>query len=272
MARVYDRPVTVPVHVTVWGGPRGRGRRAVFVHGTMTWGTDEFGFAAQRPLADAAELVIVDRRGFGASPDVDRSDYEVDAADVAELIGPGAHLVGHSYGAVVTMLAAAMRPRGVRSLALIEPSAHRIAARDPVVAAALGRMRSSVARAPAMTPEEWLRASTEAVGLAPLAPTPARLRAAATAMRERPCWEADVPVGELAGTPVPKLVISGTWEGAPAAYLEAAGEAMIACAEIVARELGAGLLRVDGASHWPHAERPEVVNAALHRLWRSAEE
>lgn len=263
--------MAAPVHVTVWSDGRPDAGRAVFVHGTMTWGTDGYGFAAQRPLAEAAELLIVDRRGFGASPDVDRSDYDVDAADVAELVGAGAaHVVGHSYGAVVAMLAASMRPGQVRSLALIEPSAHRAAAREPVVAAALVRMRAAVARAPAMTPEEWLRASTEPVGLAPLEATPARLRAAATAMRERPCWEADVPLAKLADAPFTKLVISGTWEGAPAAYREAAGEALMACARLVAADIGAELVRVDGASHWPHAERPDVVNAALGRLWRSA--
>ena len=262
--------MAAPVHVTVWGDGRDGAGRAVLVHGTMTWGTDRYGFAAQRPLADVAELLIVDRRGFGASPDVDRSDYDVDAADVAELIGAGAHVVGHSYGAVVAILAASMRPDVVRSLALIEPAAHRAAAREPVVAAALMRMRAAVAIAPAMTPAEWLRASTEAVGLAPLAATPAHLRAAATAMRERPCWDAEVPLGELAGTPFPKLVVSGTWDGAPAAYREAAGEALMACARVVAADIGAELLTVDRASHWPHAERPEVVNAALRRLWRSA--
>jgi pimeloyl-ACP methyl ester carboxylesterase len=78
-------------------------------------------------------------------------------------------------------------------------------------------------------------------------------------------------VGELADTPMPKLVISGTWDGAPATYREAAGEALMACAAVVAGELGAGVLRVEGASHWPHAERPDVVNDALRRLWRSAE-
>lgn len=152
------------------------------------------------------------------------------------------------------MLAAALRPGDVRSLALIEPAAHRAA----------------IAEAPAMTPQEWLRAATEAVGLPPLEPTPARLRAAATAMRERPCWEADVPLDALAAGPYPKLVIRGTWETAPAAYREAAGEALMACAEVVARAIGVDVLRVGGASHWPHAERPDVVNAALRRLWRRA--
>jgi len=60
-----------------------------------------------------------------ASPDLSGSpypsDYEVDARDVVDLLAAGAHLVGHSYGAVVAMLAAATRPDLVRSLALIEP-------------------------------------------------------------------------------------------------------------------------------------------------------
>lgn len=262
--------MAAPVHVTVWGDGRGRAPRAVLVHGTMTWGTDDYGFAAQRPLADTAELFVVDRRGFGSSPDVDRSDPHLDAADVVDVLGEGAHLVGHSYGGVVAMLAAARRPRAVRSLALIEPSAHRVAAHDPIVAAALERMRAAVARAPAMTPEEWLRASTESAGMEPFAPTPARLRAAATAMRERPCWDVEVPLAQLARAPFPRLVISGTWERAPAAYREAAGEALMACAAVVARVLGARILRVPGASHWPQAERPEMVNDALRRLWRCA--
>jgi pimeloyl-ACP methyl ester carboxylesterase len=41
----------------------------------------------------------------------------------------------------------------------------------------------------------------------------------------------------------------------------------MACADVVASAIGAEMLRVDGASHWPHAERPDVVNAALRRLW-----
>src|ERR671932_155375 len=122
-----------PVHVTVWDEAGVGAPTVVLVHGTMTWGTDAF--EAQRPLAERYRLLVTDRRGFGGSPDIDRSDYEVDAADVVELLGDGAHLVGHSYGGVVAMLAAGLRPQSVRSLALIEPSAYRLAEQDPAVAA-----------------------------------------------------------------------------------------------------------------------------------------
>jgi len=256
------------VHVTVWDEGGGRGP-VVLVHGTMTWGTDVFGFAAQRPLAQRHRLLVVDRRGYGASPDVDRSDYDLDAADVLEVVGEGAHLVGHSYGGVVAMLAAGRRPDRVRSLALIEPAAHRVAERHPDVAAALICMRASLEAGVDATPEQWLRASTEAVGMEAFEPTPKRLRAAATALGERPCWEADVPVAPLADATWPKLVIAGTWEVAPEAYRLFAGPASMACAEVVAATIGARLLRVAGASHWPQREQAAVVNAALLALWES---
>ena len=87
------------VHLTVWDETRAGADAVLLVHGPMTWGTACF--EAQRPLARHYRLLVMDRRGFGESPDIDRSDYEVDAADVVESLGDGAHLVGHSYGGVV---------------------------------------------------------------------------------------------------------------------------------------------------------------------------
>ena len=92
------------VHVTVWDEAGGGAPAVVLVPGTMTWGTACF--EAQRPLARHYRLLVLVRRVFGESPDIDRSDYEVDALDVVELLGDGVHLVGHSYGGVVAMLAA----------------------------------------------------------------------------------------------------------------------------------------------------------------------
>lgn len=93
------------LHVTTWGD---EGDTAVLVHGSLGWGEDTW--AAKRPLAEEYRLLLVDRRGFGASPGPDAGDFEVDADAVAELIPDGAHLVGHSYGGVVALLAAARRP------------------------------------------------------------------------------------------------------------------------------------------------------------------
>lgn len=87
--------------VVVWG----EGERVVLVHGSFGWGEETF--AEQRPLADRYRLLLSDRRGHGDSPPAERVDFERDAADLAELLGGGAHLVGHSYGAIACVLAPA---------------------------------------------------------------------------------------------------------------------------------------------------------------------
>jgi len=79
------------VHVTIWDDAGADAPSVLLVHGTMTWGTACF--EAQRTLARHYRLLVMDRRGFGESPDIDRSDYEVDALDVVELLDDGVHLV-----------------------------------------------------------------------------------------------------------------------------------------------------------------------------------
>jgi pimeloyl-ACP methyl ester carboxylesterase len=259
----------VSIYVTVWGAAGTAAPAVVLIHGSMTWGTACF--ERQQALADQYQLLVVDRRGYGSSPDIDRSDYDVDAADVIDLLGEGAHVVGHSYGGVVAMLAAGRRPRAVRSLALIEPAAFRVAERHPTVVAALEQMRQAVASIPPdPSPANYLRLSAEAMGLPLPELTPHHLRAAKSALRERPSWDAEIPVKPLASAVWPKLVITGTWETAPPTYRARVGEAMMACGRIVAQRIGAALLRVPGAAHEPHREQPAAVNAALTELWERA--
>src|SRR5919199_5991998 len=90
------------LHVTQWGDDGGE--RVVLVHGSMAAGAETW--HDQRSLAGAKHVVVPDRRSYGDSPDGD-GDFERDATDVADLLGSGGHLVGHSYGGVVSLLAAA---------------------------------------------------------------------------------------------------------------------------------------------------------------------
>jgi pimeloyl-ACP methyl ester carboxylesterase len=185
----------LPINVTVWDDLEPSIEQVILIHGTMTWGLASF--AHQLPLAKHRRILVVDRRGFGASPDTEQSDYDVDADDIVELMDRPSHLVGHSYGGVVAMLAAVRRPERVSSLALIEPAALAVAAEHPVVAAALEANRRYVAASRSMSAEDYLRA-TFSVGNEPVPqPTEFALRAAQTAMRERPCWEVE---GEIVKT------------------------------------------------------------------------
>ncbi len=122
------------VHVTRWGRS---GPTVVLVHGSAQGskvGGDHH-FAGQQSLAGQGwQLIVPDRPGHGRSPAPGRpDDAEADGAWVAELLGDGAHLVGHSFGGCVALAAAARRPDAVRSLTLIEPGMQKLAIDDPQV-------------------------------------------------------------------------------------------------------------------------------------------
>ncbi|NBE92219.1 alpha/beta hydrolase [Nonomuraea sp. KC401] len=254
-------------------GPHGA-PPVLFVHGSTSWGDDpSYGFAAQAPLAARFRLLLMDRRGYGGSPDAGErfpSDYLADADDIAELLGDGAHLVAHSYGGVGAMIAAARRPEAVRSLTLIEPGCYQAAADDPAVADALRTNRTAYAELPELTPEQWLQASGGSTGSLPLEASEPRLRAAGTALRERVCWEAGVPLAALRAAAFPKLVISGTWESAPELYRERGGVPLMACARITAERIGGRHTSVPGGGHCPHVEAPEKLNGLLAEVWDQA--
>ena len=257
-----------PINVRRWAGPASR-TPAILVHGTLSWGS--WAFEGQRPLAASRTLLVPDRRGYGDSPEPEPvSDYTMDAADVVALLGDGAHLVGHSYGGTVAMLAAAARPDLVRSLALIEPCAHTVAADDPVVAAAIEDGRRFMAGARRGTPEEYVAVAYP--DASPPGPPDRLLRAARTALSERPCWLAELATDPLAAAPVPKMVILGGWETVPPGYRPGVAAVMSAVGTTVARRIGARLVRVPGAAHEPQREQAEAVNALLAELWREPRE
>jgi pimeloyl-ACP methyl ester carboxylesterase len=182
-------------------------QRLVLVHGSVVNGAVTW--AAQEPLAERFELVVPNRRGFPPGPEVARIDFEDEAAWLESLLEPAAHLVGHSYGGVIALLAAARRPELVRSLTVVEPPCLAVARGHPVVdayEASSERLWSG-----SRDPETFLRAFLEAVG-APVPPgrfSPALLQGARMLMLERHPWEAEIPLDELAAAPFRKLVVSG---------------------------------------------------------------
>ena len=122
------------IHLTRWGTS---GPKIVLVHGSAqgsSAGGDRH-FTAQRKLGERGyQAIVPDRPGHGRSPSPGRpDDAEADGAWVVQLLGDGAHLVGHSFGACVALAAAAMKPNAVRSLTLIEPAMPKIAIGHPAV-------------------------------------------------------------------------------------------------------------------------------------------
>src|SRR5215468_1779599 len=95
--------------------------RLLLVHGSVV--NAELTWSAQGPLADRFEIVAPNRRGFPPGPDIGHVDFEDESVWLEPFLTPGTHLVGHSYGGVIALLAAARRPECLRSLTVIEPPA-----------------------------------------------------------------------------------------------------------------------------------------------------
>jgi pimeloyl-ACP methyl ester carboxylesterase len=252
---------TAGVHVTVWG----EGEPALFVHGSFGWGEETW--AEQRPLADDYRLLLIDRRGFGASPADGRVDFERDARDVADLLGEGAHLVGHSYGGVVSLLAAAQRPDAVRSLVLIEPPAFGLARG---VSAVEELIRNIQAAAATDDPAAYRAAFLRAFGFAgkPTALEGDTLEAARASMTERPPWEAEIPLDRLAQQRLRVLLVQGDWCPAPASARALAGAAFRAVCDVLNQRLDTTRTVLPSAHNPQKLGKP--FNDRVRAFWESA--
>jgi pimeloyl-ACP methyl ester carboxylesterase len=210
----------------------GSGPRVVLVHGSV--GNGPATWDAVRPLAERFELAIVNRPGYPPNPPQERLDFEQQAAELGEIVGPGDHLVGHSYGGVISLLIAS-RQR-VRSLTVNEPPAFGVARGDPAVEELLNAFEDAPS-----DPRGYLEFFLPLVGSTMTVPDPLPppLEAGArAALAERPPHEAEIPLDELAAAPFPKLVVSG---GHSAAF-----DAVV---DVLVQRLGAQHAVVPGAGH-----------------------
>ena len=207
----------------------GEGPPVLFIHGSVVRAARTF--RKQRELAERWELILPNRPGFGASPALERGDFELEAPLFAELLGDGAHLVGHSYGAVIALLVAAQRPEAVRSLTVSEPGCLRVAAGNPEVDEMIVNGDRLFGGADQIPSEDFLRLFRGGAGSAHT--TPAELEGELAhgvelLKRERPPWEAEIPLDRLAAAEFPVLVISGDHSPAFEAVCDALADALSA--------------------------------------------
>src|SRR4051794_35082429 len=211
----------------------GSGPRVLLVHGSVTNGSLTWG--AARGLSADYTLAIVDRPGYPPNPPLETIDFETQASEIAELLEPGDHLVGHSYGGVISLLAAARSPQ-LRSLVVLEPPAFGVARGHQAVEEFLERLDEAP-----RDPRGYLEFFLPLVGSGMKLPDPLPplIEAGAfAALAERPPHEAEIPLDELAAAPYPKLVISG-----------AHSAAFDAVADVLEERLHAGRAVLPGGGH-----------------------
>lgn len=251
------------VHAEIFG----TGHRAVFVHGIFGWGTDTF--PRQVELADDYQVVLLDRRGYGGSKNAGPPDWQLDAQAVLRLLGSGGHLVGHSYGAVVALVAVCMRPDLVRSLVVIEPLAVGIARGDPAADRFEAALRPVFEAAAGMTAREFREAWSKALGREP--DTSGYSEAdweAVEATRHEP-WPSDAPIdlATVASGGFPILVVEGAWPGVDESIMR---DGFWAVDRALTERLGAPKVVFERSGHNPQLEEPEKFNKLLRDFWATA--
>jgi pimeloyl-ACP methyl ester carboxylesterase len=237
----------------------GSGPAVVLLHGSVLGARETW--RRQMELSERWTLRLPNRPGFAGSPPLERGDFELEAPLIAELLGDGAHLVGHSYGAVIAIYAAALRPEAVRSLTLSEPGCLRVAAGSQAVDRQIAAGEMLYAAAPRMNPQQFLTAFRGGAGVTRETPpelTGDLLSGARMLMRERPPWEASPPWEGLRRAPFPKLVLSG----AHSAVFEQVCDA-------TARQLHAQRDTVEGRGHTIPA-CGDAYNERLERFLRGS--
>jgi len=207
------------IHITRWGDS---GPRVVLIHGGMQ-GSKSGGdrhFMAQSQLGEKGWQVLApDRPGHGRSKAPGRpDDPEADGEWVAQLLGDGAHLVGHSFGGCVALNAAARRPSAVHSLTLIEPAMQNLAADDPRVEDFARKMKEAMTGA--TSPADRSARFSALVGIPPAirdltSPEERTRMGQAIVQLKLPSEETlRKQLRELRKEGVPLLIVTGGWNPA----------------------------------------------------------
>ncbi|MDX6579055.1 MAG: hypothetical protein QOJ47_604 [Gaiellales bacterium] len=223
--------------------------RLVLLHGSVT--NAALSWRRQAPLAADFELVTPNRPGFPPNPPVEQVDFEHEVPWLRQVLAPGDHLVAHSYGGVVALLAAPTL--SLSSLTVIEPPALGVARGNPTVEAWIKRAHAL----PRDDLRTYVAAFLELVGAPFPLPDPlppVLLQGAEAFWNERFPSEARVPLSPL---PYPVLVVTGDHEPA----FEAIGD-------VLERELDAERAVLPGAGH--AVQNAAGFNATLTEFVRRA--
>ena len=183
----------------------GSGPPVVLIHGSIQ---NSFTWKRQLPLAGEFTLILPDRPGYPPNPPLASIDFDLQAQEMAELLGDGAHLAGFSYGGVVALLAAARRLDAVWSLTVIEPPCFGVARGDPAVDATVEAYDALFGLDDVDEFVAGFAAAFDPAGRVPPTVTPGTEQGARALMVERAPWEAEIPLDELAAAGFPVLVCS----------------------------------------------------------------
>lgn len=255
--------MALPMATQSWGEG---GTPAVILHGLL--GAGRNWQTLGRALASDRLVVAPDLRNHGQSPHTDDGSLDAMIGDLfalSDVLAEPIHLVGHSLGGKIAMLAALQAPERFASLAVLDmaplPRPNRLTPLLEAMQAVDLNTASSRKDVDVALQAAVPDARTRAFLLTNIKRTPAGLR-----------WQVNLAAlctalpgfGDFAPTPEsryahPTLFI----RGGQSPYIDDAGQAAISRWFPTAT-----LTTVPAAGHWVHADAPDTVREALLALWR----
>jgi proline iminopeptidase len=266
----FTTTTPVPLYWAAWG-PTGA-ERVLVLHGGP--GADQrFLLPQMLHLAERFDTVFYDQRGGGRSPASGDIDWRMHVEDLGAVVrelglGPEPTIVGFSWGAVLTLLAAGHDVVRPRRMVLIDPAPITRAYRtefeaefarrqnDPLVTARRAALQASDLR---LRDPDAYREQAFALSVAGYFADPARARDL-TPFRvmgrvQQSVWASLGDYDIRALLPAvhgPALVIHGRQDPVP-----------LASSEDVAAGLHAKLVIIDDCGHCPYVEQPAATFAAI---------
>lgn len=254
------------VHVSGDGPP------VICLHANASHGGQWRALAAL--LAPTHRVLAVDGYGAGRSPDwpspdrITLADEVALLAPVLEHAGPGAVLVGHSYGAAIALRAALTHRGRVRALALYEPTLFALIEADGPPPNEADGIRAAVAAAAAALDagdrdraarafiDYWMGAGAwdamPAERRAPVAAAVTQVRRWAHALFTEPVTRA-----ELARLDLPVLLMTGSRTTASARGASRRLQALLPQVQAV---------EVEGVGHMAPVTDPQRINPLIARF------
>lgn len=248
----------------------GEGPPVVFVHGG---GGDHRIWNGQRnAVAQGHRFIALDQRYFGTAPWPDDGVHfslDTHAADLAgfirELAAGPAHLVGHSYGAIVALTVVLEHPQLVRGLLLNEPPLTSVltdAADAQILRDWLQEAEAMSASARVSEPAaiaksfyDWVNAEPGSFDALPADTRAVRLQNGRTiALQLSPATRASITCAQLGRIAVPATITHGSLTRP---YFQRVCERVQGCIA------GSASVAIPGARHGAPGQAPAAFNQAL---------
>ena len=264
----------LPIHVTRWGTA---GPRVLIIHGGVQGGAGggPATFAKQEEWGhEGWRVEVVDRPGFGQSPTHGVDDMERDSVWIADMLGDGANLIGHSWGGMEALLAAARRPAAVHSLVLVEPALAGVLTANPELrnnpAVQAGGVQRRRVLMEATTPADYARGFIAMLGATAGNPTADRFaqdadlatRSGCALLQGRMASDAATQhaIDTVAEAHIPVLIVTGGYSPA----FDAAGD-------VLARLTGGRHIVIRSTNHFVQMMNGPDFNAAVAAFMREAD-